>query len=152
MKTPQTYEVLERAPSGAEFTTLIKSVGWADYTNLDSIENALKGSLFAVVIRYDNQIIGMGRLVGDGYRFVYIQDIVVLPQYQRNGVGSLIMDSLIDYINQNCPSKTYIHLFTNKADSAFYSKYGFQGAETSFYGMSLKKFSEPIVRDQKKPR
>ncbi|MEM6821480.1 MAG: GNAT family N-acetyltransferase, partial [Verrucomicrobiota bacterium] len=90
--------------------------------------------------------IGMGRLVGDGYRFVYVQDLVVHPDHQQKGVGTAILDTIVDYINCNCPRKTYVHLFTSKKDSSFYSRYGFRGPEQPFFGMSLKKFDKPIER------
>ena len=56
------------------------------------------------------------------------------------------MDNLLDYVNRRCPRKTYVHLFTDKKTASFYRRYGFKGAEASFYGMSVKKFDEPLKR------
>ncbi len=67
-----------------------------------------------------------------------------MKQYQRQGVGSKILEFLFDWINKKCPSKTYIHLFTDKMTSPFYQRYGFEGPESSFYGMSQKKFGKKL--------
>jgi len=74
---------------------------------------------------------------------------MVLPKYQKHGVGTAIMDNLMAWIDENAPRKTYIHLFTHKKTAPFYARYGFKGPEESFYGMSVKKFDKPLQR--KKP-
>ncbi|MEM0965192.1 MAG: GNAT family N-acetyltransferase [Verrucomicrobiota bacterium] len=140
------YTITERRPTAEEFIDLIESVGWSRYTNRKAIPDALNGTLVSYVATCGQSVVGMGRLIGDGYRFVYIQDLVVHPDHQRRGVGSAVMDRIVDYINRNCPKKTYVHLFTTKKDSPFYSRYGFKGPEQPFSGMSLKKFDKPIER------
>jgi len=140
------FKIVVRAPSLEEYAALIEAVGWAGYTNLEPIPIALRNSLFCVVALKKSDVIGMGRLVGDGARFIYVQDIMVLPKYQGRGVGTAIMDSLMTYIDNHAPRKTYIHLFTNKKTSGFYERYGFKGPEQPFYGMSVKKFDEPLQR------
>jgi len=150
-KRPFSLKIIERAPTLEEYTVLNEAVGWAGYTNFEPIPTALRNSLFCVVAFKKTQVIGMGRLVGDGARFIYIQDMMVLPAYQKQGVGTAIMDRLMTYINLHAPQKAYIHLFTNKKTSGFYARYGFKGPEQPFYGMSVKKFDEPLQRREKPP-
>jgi len=140
------FIIERRSPTIKEFETLIEAVGWAGYTNVEALPKSLAGSLFCVVAVKKQRVVGMGRLVGDGARFIYIQDMMVLPKEQKHGIGTAIMDHLMDYVNQCAPRKVYVHLFTDKKTADFYRRYGFKGAEESFYGMSVKKFDKPLER------
>src|SRR5262249_54968231 len=66
--------------------------------------------------------------------------------YQRRGVGTAIMDALMKWISDRMPSKTYVQLFTEKKNAHFYKRYGFKGPDEWLYGMSVKKFDEPLRR------
>jgi len=147
-KRVTSFKIIARTPTLKEYTALNEAVGWAGYTNLEPVPVALRNSLFCVVATVKNKVIGMGRLVGDGARFIYIQDMMVLPVHQKQGVGTAIMDSLMTYIDIHAPRKTYIHLFTNKKTAGFYERYGFKGPEQPFYGMSVKKFDAPLQRQK----
>ena len=70
-----------------EILNLYDSVGWSNYTsNPSMLKNAYKHSL-KILGAYDaDKLVGIIRVVGDGYSIVYIQDIIVLPEYQRKGI------------------------------------------------------------------
>lgn len=93
----------------------------------EQIEQALKKGLFSVVAKDNGKIIGMGRLVGDGVMYCYIQDVRVLPQYQNKGIGKAIVSKLIDYARQNGISSTSISigLMSAKGKESFYEELGF---------------------------
>ena len=71
---------------------LYQAVGWTNYTNQPQmLEQALPHSL-AVYLAFDEEkIVGLIRLVGDGFSSVFVQDLIVLPTYQRQGIGSALM-------------------------------------------------------------
>lgn len=71
---------------------LYQAVGWTNYTNQPQmLEQALLHSL-AVYLAFDGEkIVGLIRLVGDGFSSVFVQDLIVLPIYQRQGIGSALM-------------------------------------------------------------
>ena len=71
---------------------LYQAVGWTNYTNQPQmLEQALPHSL-AVYLAFDGEkIVGLIRLVGDGFSSVFVQDLIVLPIYQRPGIGSALM-------------------------------------------------------------
>ena len=78
---------------------LYQAVGWTNYTNQPQmLEQALPHSL-AVYLAFDGEkIVGLIRLVGDGFSSVFVQDLIVLPSYQRQGIGrSLMKEALEDY-------------------------------------------------------
>ena len=78
---------------------LYQAVGWTNYTNQPQmLAQALSHSLASYVARDDEKIVGLVRLIGDGFSSVFIQDLLVLPSYQRQGIGSSLMkQALADY-------------------------------------------------------
>ncbi|MGL4736924.1 MAG: GNAT family N-acetyltransferase [Cellulosilyticaceae bacterium] len=79
-----------------EILALYNSVGWVNYTNNPQmLRNAYKGSLAIVGAYEDEKLVGIIRVVGDGHSIIYIQDIIVLPEYQRRGIGSLMLKEIL---------------------------------------------------------
>lgn len=78
---------------------LYQAVGWTNYTNQpEMLEKSLAHSLAIYVARDGEEIVGLVRLVGDGFSSVFVQDLIVLPTYQRQGIGSdLMKEALGDY-------------------------------------------------------
>ena len=78
---------------------LYQAVGWTNYTNQPQmLEQALSHSLATYLARDGEEIVGLVRLVGDGFSSVFVQDLIVLPSYQRQGIGSNLMkQALADY-------------------------------------------------------
>ena len=80
-----------------EILNLYTSVGWKNYyENPQMLKLAYEHSLYVLGAYIDNNLIGIIRTVGDGYSIVYIQDIIVLPVYQRNGVGRLLLNGILE--------------------------------------------------------
>lgn len=78
---------------------LYQAVGWTNYTNQPQmLEQALSHSLAIYLALDGDAVVGLIRLVGDGFSSVLVQDLIVLPIYQRQGIGSLLMkEALKDY-------------------------------------------------------
>ncbi len=71
---------------------LYQAVGWTNYTNQPQmLEQALPHSLVVYLAFDGEKIVGLIRLVGDGFSSVFVQDLIVLPTYQRQGIGSALM-------------------------------------------------------------
>ena len=104
---------------------LYQAVGWTNYTNQPQmLEQALPHSL-AVYLAFDGEkIVGLIRLVGDGFSSVLVQDLIVLPIYQRQGIGSLLMkEALKDY-----KDAYQVQLVTEETEKnvRFYRSMGFE--------------------------
>jgi len=99
---------------------------WKDSYDKSGIKQLIKGSFcFAVVIdKKTKKTIGMGRVLSDGVSDGYIQDLVILPEYRKKGIGKKLTESLIDY----CKSKgiTWIALVSEPNQENFYKKIGFK--------------------------
>lgn len=103
---------------------LYRSVGWTEYTK-DSARlfRALKNSLDILTIWNNNELIGLIRAVGDGETILYIQDLLIRPDYQNQGLGSILLQKMGDRY-QNVRQKVLITDNTNRTNS-FYEKNGF---------------------------
>ena len=93
-----------------EFNLLYDSVGWGAYDNAVS-QKALDNTFYSISVYDDNRIIGYGRIIGDTICFLYIQDIMVKPEYQGNKIGTLIMNKLLEKINQIKQENPYLRVY-----------------------------------------
>ena len=117
---------LEHTPSAEEFNYLTNSVGWGIRKN-NIVDEALKNTLYSLCVYDDDKLIGYGRIIGDKTIFLYIQDIMVVPEYQSKHIGTGIMKNLLKKINGykkiNPNIRTY--LGASKGKESFYEKFGF---------------------------
>lgn len=130
--------LVHRIPTAAEHRALVEAVGWTAFTNFDAAAASLPQSLFSVVAELDGQCIGLSRVIGDGQQFFYIMDVAVLPEHQGRGIGTALMNEIVDHIHRAAPPKALVGLFTGAGRASFYERFGFLGPETGLHGMSAK--------------
>ena len=129
-------KIIETLPSPANYNRLRIAVGWGGYDE-SVIQNALPSTLYCVCAFIDGKVIGMARVIGDAGMVFYIQDVIVLPEYQRQGVGTLLMDAIMDFIKAHAHHNTIIGLMAAIGKEAFYEKYGFITRPTDIYGAGM---------------
>ena len=109
----------EFTPSPAQFNMLTDSVGWGTRDE-KVVEKALANSLYCLGAFDGEKLIGFARIIGDETIFLYIQDVMVMPEYQRQKVGTGIMEKLIEKINDykkvNSGIRTYLGASAGKED------------------------------------
>lgn len=107
-----------------EIINLYKRVGWTNYLEQsENLKKAYSASICTFGAYDSDQLIGIVCAVGDGYTIIFIQDIIVLPEYQRKGVGTRLLEAMIKkyaYIYQ-------IQLLTDNTEEtkSFYLSAGF---------------------------
>ena len=108
---------------------LYQAVGWTNYTNQPQmLEQALSHSLVIYLALDGDTVVGLIRLVGDGFSSVLVQDLIVLPIYQRQGIGSALMkEALEDY-----KDAYQVQLVTDQTERTleFYRSMGFETLST----------------------
>ena len=108
---------------------LYQAVGWTNYTHQpEMLEQALSHSLVIYVALDGDAVVGLIRLVGDGFSSVLVQDLIVLPIYQRQGIGSALMkEALEDY-----KDAYQVQLVTDQTERTleFYRSMGFETLST----------------------
>ena len=111
-----------------EITNLYQSVGWTNYLErIDILEEAYSNSL-CVLGAYDSEnLVGILRAVGDGKTIVFIQDILVLPEYQRQGIGSKLLQAAMERYQD----VYQMELLTDNTEKtkAFYRSAGFTASD-----------------------
>lgn len=111
----------------AQFKDLFKAVGW-QAPPLEQIEVALSNSV-AVFCAYDDEIpVGMVRLIGDGGMSYYVKDFAIRPEYQGQGIGRRLMESIEQYIRSQLKEgwAVSLELISSKGKESFYEKFGFE--------------------------
>ena len=99
---------------------------WKDSYDKARLKDLIRGSFaFAVVIdKKLGKTIGMGRILSDGISDAYIQDLIILPEYRKKGIGKKLVEKLIEY----CHSRNikWIALISEPNQDGFYTKLGFK--------------------------
>ena len=108
----------------AEILGLYTSLGWTNYTDKpEMLRNAYLNSLNIYGAYVDDKLIGVIRVVGDGFSVLFIQDLLVHPDFQRNGIGTLLLKRMLkEYENVY-----QMHLITEDSEKtiSFYKSLGF---------------------------
>ncbi|MFO7969048.1 MAG: GNAT family N-acetyltransferase [Candidatus Izemoplasmatales bacterium] len=111
-----------------KLVSLYSAVKWESYSNHPNLLNKIiKNSLFSISAWDETNLIGLIRVVGDDLSIIYIQDLLVLPEYQRKGIGKELLNKILikyKHIKQ-------IVLITDKNDKAnyFYKSLGMKLAD-----------------------
>ncbi|WP_305752075.1 GNAT family N-acetyltransferase [Mammaliicoccus sciuri] len=102
-----------------------------------AVKIGLEKALFNITIYDEAKLIAMGRVVGDGATVFHIIDIAVHPNYQKQGLGTLVMDHIMSYIEENSFKGTYVNLISEKPANFLYEKYGFKYVEVNTPAMYI---------------
>jgi len=108
-----------------EIVDLYNSVGWSNYTkNTRMLRSAYSNSLSIYGAYAKERLVGIIRVVGDGYSVVFIQDILVLPEFQRRGIGTALLRRILDEYKDVYQK----HLLTDHTEKTieFYKSMGFK--------------------------
>lgn len=130
------FEIIERLPTVLEHQTLWEAVGWGS-VNIEMTERSIANSVYGVVAVHDKNIIGMGRIVGDGAMYFYIQDVAVLPDHQGKGIGEQIIERLLEYTRGHCSEGAFVGLFASHGKDKFYERFGFKDHSPGMTGMFM---------------
>lgn len=132
-------EYIENSLTYDDYVTLRSSVGWSNFSEEQAMK-CVENSLYDIIAVKDNCTIGMGRLIGDGVYYMIV-DIVVKPDCQGKGVGSGILDMLLNYVDRNTPSggRSSVQLIAEKGKEDFYIKKGFKMIPHEFCGSGMRK-------------
>lgn len=122
-----------------EYIALRGSVGWNNFFE-KQIRKSIANSLYIVTVFENEEMIGMGRLIGDGMYYLIV-DVIVNPEYQGQGIGSQILDMLVGYVEKETPidGRSSIQLIAEKDMENFYIKKGFKLIPHEYCGSGMRK-------------
>ncbi|WP_238316023.1 GNAT family N-acetyltransferase [Nosocomiicoccus massiliensis] len=107
---------------------LYNDAEWYAYTNdLDLLQQAIEQSLYVLTAWEGDKLVGLIRVVGDGLTIIYIQDILVLKEYQNQGIATEMLQHVLTKYD-NVRQKV---LLTDEAPDVrhFYEKNGFESCD-----------------------
>ncbi len=121
-----------------DYCLLRKSAGWSLFSREQTMM-VLTRSICTVTASENGQAVGMGRLTGDGI-YLMITDVVVSPAFQKKGIGSKIINMLIEHARKELPvsGKCCIQLISEKGKEPFYEKLGFETIPNDHCGSGMR--------------
>ena len=124
-------------PTPEDYLALRAAGGLSAFSDAAAREG-LGGTLHGVLAEIDGEIVGMGRIIGDGGCFFQIIDIVVHPSYQGFGLGKAIMSALMDWLSESAPDGAYVSLIADRPADMLYAKFGFRETAPASIGMATR--------------
>ena len=118
------YRVVKTADE-KQIMDLYLQAGWWDDNpdNIITITKIIANSYCFVIAVSDERVIGMGRAISDGYSDAYIQDVTVLNEYRKQGIGKGIIRTIISFLREN--KIQWIGLISEPNAVDFYESLGF---------------------------
>lgn len=103
---------------------ILQRVGMAHHAP-DVLAKSFAASHTAVFVYDDDTLIGFGRAISDGARQAAVYDCAVLPEYQGQRIGSMIMERILERVD-GCN----VILYAAPGKEGFYRKLGFSRMKT----------------------
>ena len=92
-------QLVERFPDAGDYCRLRSAAGMSPKT-LEAARKGLPNTLYGVSLQREGEVIGMGRIIGDGGCFYTVVDVAVAPPYQGQGLGKRIMKALDEWLRR----------------------------------------------------
>ena len=126
-----------------EYMEMRRLVEWSAFP-LEQAAEGIKNTFILICFRVDGKPVALGRAVSDRGYVVYIADVIVIPEYQGNGLGRKIMESLMEQIKASMKPgyRIMISLMAAQGKEKFYNKFGFVDRPSEFYGCGMHQWIE----------
>lgn len=118
------YVLTERFPDLDDYRRLRAATGLSK-KRTEAAARGLPNTVYGVSLLHGDEVIGMGRIVGDGGCFFFVVDVAVEPAHQRRGLGKRIMGALDAWLRANAPDTAHVALFADGEARHLYAQYGF---------------------------
>jgi GNAT superfamily N-acetyltransferase len=130
------YALRRETPSIETYRHLRASAGMSP-KSAEAAALGLPATLFAVQVVHGEEIVGIGRVIGDGGCFFQVVDIAVLPAHQGRGLGKWIVAEITAWLRTNVPPSGYVSLIADGQAHALYAQFGFVPTAPRSIGMYL---------------
>lgn len=126
-------------PSIDQYFELFETTGWnSEYClTSDELDQSLSNSYYTISAYEGSKLVGFGRIVSDGVIHAMIYEMIVDPDYQGEGIGSNILNKLVEKCLKN--NIRDIQLFCANGKKEFYERHGFTPRDSNAPGMQYKK-------------
>jgi GNAT superfamily N-acetyltransferase len=126
--------IVERKPTVTEYESIVASVGFRTHDHA-AVEIALANTVFAVCAVEEQEVVGVGRIVGDGAISFLLTNIMVRPLHQRRGIGTRIVQSLCGLMETLPYKNIVLEVVALPELQRFYERVGFKASRNAPPGM-----------------
>lgn len=123
--------------SPEDYMDMRKTVGWHTF----ALEEAAEGlkNCYLWCLRDNGRPIALARVIWDHGYVVYIADVIVLPEYQGQGLGRHLMETVMAFIrSQMKPGYMFmVSLMSAVGKNEFYKKFGFVDRPSEKFGPGM---------------
>lgn len=130
-------ELRTTIPNASDYYLLYQTTGWnnSGLWTKEMLHTAIQNSWHIVTGYEGEKLIASGRLVSDGIMQCFVCDMIIHPDYQHQGIGTLLMQELIHFCKDN--HIRWIQLSCAQGKKAFYQRFGFHERASDAPGMNL---------------
>lgn len=119
------FVISEEPIAVADYQRLRAAVGWWPVAE-DLVAASLAASPYSLVARLPGEgVVGIARMVGDPM-YLYVQDMIVRPRYQGQGLGRALMERILSYWDRVAGAGSYLGLMCARGQEPFYARFGFE--------------------------
>ena len=110
-----------------EYCYLREAVGWVAIQE-DQAQSGLDHTNFIITCRDGERAVASARILWDYGYIAYLADVMVLPEYQGQGIGKKMVQACMNYIDENLKEgwRVKIILLAAKGKDDFYKKFGYE--------------------------
>ena len=118
--------ILKHTISVKDYNDIRKSVDWTPLPEIQA-QRGIDNTYYLTAAVYNDKVVGMARIISDGGYVAYIADVIVLPSFQGNGIGKMIMNDIINFIKTDLAkdNAVMIALLAAHGKEKFYETFGF---------------------------
>ena len=132
---PPGYALSQEVPTLEDYQRLREAAGLSTFARA-AASNGLPGTFAGIVVRFEEQAIGMGRAVGDGGLFFQLVDIALEPAHQGKGIGKAIVEALLQALAERLTAPAYVSLVADGPADRRYAQFGFVPVAPRSQGMA----------------
>jgi len=138
MESASRWSLRESLPDANEYLALFETTGWNCEYHLtaEELNDALRRGWYWVGAYDRDRLVATGRIVSDGTFHALIVDVIVRPEYQAQGLGTNIMQRLLEHCRQ--ARIRDVQLFCAQGKASFYGKLGFVSRPVDAPGMDYR--------------
>ena len=127
-------EIVARKPTPAEYESVVASVGFRSHDHA-AVDVALANTPYCVCAVDGKEVIGLGRIIGDGAISFLLTNVMVRPSHQRRGIGSRIVRVLCEAVEALPYHNIVVEAVPLPGLQSFYERLGFRASRTATPGM-----------------
>lgn len=123
-----------------DIKSIRQAVKWRMFTD-HQLQQALNMTVYSIGVKDNEKAIVMGRLIGDGIYYL-ICDVAVMPDYQNQGIGTKIIQCMIQYVQSHLQKeeRCSLQLIAAKGKESFYESLGFSLLPNDLSGHGMQMF------------